>query len=162
MCKLSKEVVTTPPLSSEPPPIKGLISDLSSDTNPNYAISEKTVEITTNALQNQPSGAGLVKVYFSLALMSCHPRLASVQYCSAQLKHEQVMADMEGQVERTGKLMTNAENGKILLAMELRLKTEQLNKIAKTYDDEQAQALQQPFSTGTKSNATGTTRFIQN
>jgi hypothetical protein len=39
--------------------------------------------------------------------------------------------------------MTNAEKGKILLAMELRLKTEQLSVIAKTYDDEQAQALQQ-------------------
>jgi hypothetical protein len=51
--------------------------------------------------------------------------------------------------------MTNAEKGHILLAMELRLKTEQFNVIAKTYDDEQAQT--KSSSTGTKSYATGTT-----
>uniref|UniRef100_A0A673XVJ1 Uncharacterized protein n=1 Tax=Salmo trutta TaxID=8032 RepID=A0A673XVJ1_SALTR len=140
MCKLSEGVVPTRPLISEPPPVNGLISDLSSDNNPNYAISGKA---DNNVFQNQPSGAGLVKVLSSLALMSCHPRLPSVQYRSAQLKPEQVMVDIKGQVERTGKPMTKADKGKILLAMELRSKTEQLNVIAKTYDDEQAQALQQ-------------------
>ena len=106
MCKLSEGVVPTRPLITEPPPANGLISDLSSDTNPNYAISGKA---DNNAFQNQPSGAGLVKVLSSLALMSCHPRLASVQYRSAQLKHEQVMGDIKGQRERTEKPMTNAE-----------------------------------------------------
>ena len=133
MCKLSEGVVPTRLLISEPPPANGLISDLSSDTNPNYAISGKA---DNNAFQNQPLGACLVKVLSSLALMSCHPGLASVQYRSAQLKHEQVM---KGQMERTGKPMTNAEKGKILLAMELCLKTEQINVIAKTYDNDQAQ-----------------------
>uniref|UniRef100_A0A673YRT8 Uncharacterized protein n=1 Tax=Salmo trutta TaxID=8032 RepID=A0A673YRT8_SALTR len=139
MCKLSEGVVPTRPLISEPPPVTGLISDLSSDNNPNYAISGKA---DNNVFQNQPSGAGLVKVLSSLALMSCHPRLPSVQYRSAQLKHEQVMVDIKGQGERTGKPMTKADKGKILLAMELRSKTEQLNVIAKTYDDEQAQEIQ--------------------
>ena len=109
MCKLSEGVVPTRPLISEPPTANGLISDLSSDTNPNYAISGKA---DNNAFQNQPSCAGLVKVLSSLALIYCHPRLASVQYRSAQLKHEQVMVDIKGQVERSGKPMTNAEKGK--------------------------------------------------
>jgi hypothetical protein len=141
MCKLSEGVVPTRPLISEPLPINGFISDLSSDTNPNYAMSGKTAD--NNAFQNQTSGAGLVKVLASLALMSCHPRLASIEYRNSQLKHEQVMGDIKGQVERSGKPMTNAEKGKILPTMELRLKPEQLNVIAKMYDDEQAQALQQ-------------------
>jgi hypothetical protein len=85
MCKLSEGVVPTPPLISETSPIKGLISDLSNDTNPNYSTSGITVEIVTNALQNQHSGAGLLKVLSSLALMSSHPRLALVQYRSAKL-----------------------------------------------------------------------------
>ena len=46
MCKPSEGVVPSPPLVSEPLPIKGLITDLSSDTN---------------ALQNQPSGAGALQ-----------------------------------------------------------------------------------------------------
>jgi hypothetical protein len=76
MCKLSKEVVTTPPLISEAPPIKGLISDLSRDNNPNYAISEKTNALA-NALQNQPSNTGFVTVLPTFALMYRHKNVAS-------------------------------------------------------------------------------------
>lgn len=50
---------------------------------------------------------------------------------------------MKGQVVRTDQLMTTAENENILPAEELHLKTEQLQVIANTYDDEQAQTLQQ-------------------
>jgi hypothetical protein len=119
MCKLSKEVVTTPP------PIKGLISDLSSDTNPNYAISEKTAEIA-NALQNQPSNTGFVTVLPTIALMYHHKNVSSVQYHSAQLKHVPDMANTRGQVERTEQLLTKGGNENILLVEELRLKSEQL------------------------------------
>ena len=65
-----------------------------------------------------------------------HLRLASVQYHSAQMKHEQELVDMKGLVERTRPLMTKAEHENLLLADELCLKTEQLKVIAKTYDDE--------------------------
>lgn len=55
----------------------------------------------------------------------------------------QDMADMKGQVERTEQLFTKAGNENILLAEELRLKFEQLKVMANTYDDEQAETLQQ-------------------
>lgn len=113
------------------------------DTNPTCAIRGKTAQIVTNALQNQPLGTSLVKALSSLALMYRQQRLASAQYCSAQKNHEQELVDMKGQVVRTDQLMTTAENENILPAEELHLKTEQLQVIANTYDDEQAQTLQQ-------------------
>ena len=139
MSKLSK-VITTPPLISAPPPIKGLISDLSSDTKTHYAISKKPAKIA-NALQNQPSNTGFMTVLPTFALMYRHTNVASVQYHSAQLKHVPDMATMRGQVERTEQLLTKAWKENILLVEELRLKSEQLKVIA--YDDEQAQTLQQ-------------------
>jgi enterochelin esterase-like enzyme len=53
------------------------------------------------------------------------------------------MANMRAQVERTEQLLRKAGNENILLAEELRLKSEQLKVIENTYDDERAQTLQQ-------------------
>ena len=114
-------MVTTPPLISEPPPIKGLISDLSSDTNPNYAISEKTAEIANapkstikpsskSTIKPSSKSTGFVTVLSTFALMYRHKHVASVQYHSAQLKHVPDMANMKGQVERTEQLLTKAGN----------------------------------------------------
>ena len=85
----------------------------------------------------------LCNVLSTLALMYRHQILGAVQYRSAQQKHVQDMADMKGQVERTEQLLTKVRNENILLAEELRLKSEQLKVIANTYDDERAQTLQQ-------------------
>ena len=71
-----------PPLISGPSPTERLITDLSNNANPNYAeglemldfdaISEKNADIGTDALQNRPSGRGLVKVLSSLVLNYAH------------------------------------------------------------------------------------------
>lgn len=53
------------------------------------------------------------------------------------------MVDLKAQLKRTGKLLTKADEENILLTDELHLKTEQFKVIAKAYDDEQVQTLQQ-------------------